>query len=123
MPTLRAFRGLFENVIRHARISAGYPIEKMIKMKLGALGIAAFAALNQSLGLVYRRMLDKYHNLFLGRWIKKVAHGARSLAPGHDGCTRIHFNGPAGVNEDDVRELLSITNEKNHNNTYRCDDS
>src|SRR5205809_2424270 len=45
------------------------------------------------------------------------------LAPGHDGCTRIHFNGPAGVNEDDVRELLSITNEKNHNNTYRCDDS
>jgi len=66
---------------------------------------------------------SKYHNLFLGRWIKKVAHGARSLAPGHDGCTRIHFNGPAGVNEDDVRELLSITNEKNHNNTYRCDDS
>ena len=58
MPTLRAFRGLFENVIRHARISAGYPIEKMIKMKLGALGIAAFAALNQSLGLVYCRTLE-----------------------------------------------------------------
>ena len=41
-----------------ARISAGYPIEKMIKMKLGALGIAAFAALNQSLGLVYCRTLE-----------------------------------------------------------------
>src|SRR5436309_14648357 len=77
-----------------ARISAGYPIEKMIKMKLGALGIAAFAALNQSLGLVYCRTLDKYHNLFLGRWIKKVAHGAGSLAPGHDACARIHFQHP-----------------------------
>ena len=100
---VRAFSGLFENVIRHARISAGNTIEKMIKMKLGAHGIAAFAALNQSLGLVYRRTLDKYHNLFLGRWIKKVAHRAGSLAPGHNVCTRIHFNGPrataAGVNE------------------------
>jgi len=71
MPTFRAFRGLFENVIGHARISAGYPIEK----------------------IVYCRTLDKYHNLFLGRWIKKVAHRAGSLAPGHDAGTRIHFNG------------------------------
>src|SRR5437867_12122041 len=46
-----------------ARISGGYPIEKMIKRKLGALGLAACAAVNQWLGLVYCRMLDIPHDV------------------------------------------------------------
>src|SRR5689334_17462443 len=82
----------FQKVVRHGRISTDYPIENPIKGNL-RVRIAVLARFNQPLSLPYHRTLNENDNLFLGSWVKEVAHGAGSLAPERDACTRIHCGG------------------------------
>ena len=39
-PAVRTRRGLFQNLIRHARIGAGNAVENIVERNLGTLGIA-----------------------------------------------------------------------------------
>jgi hypothetical protein len=68
-PTIRALRGLFQNVIRHTRIGTGDPVENVIEWNLSAFLIAVLARLNEPLRLAESCGLDKHDNLLFW-WVK-----------------------------------------------------
>ena len=73
MPAARAFRGLFENVVRDCWIRAGNAVEKVIERDFRAGCVAVLAGINQPFNLQYSRSVHKNDVLQLGSGIEEVA--------------------------------------------------
>src|SRR5215467_11959302 len=64
-PTIRALRGFYQYVIRHARIGAGNAVENVIEWNLGAFLIAVLARLKELLRLAESSRLNEFDNLLV----------------------------------------------------------
>src|SRR5215471_7295732 len=80
-PAVRTFRRFFQNVIRHARIGSGDPVENVIERNLSTFLIAVLAGFDHPLRQAENRRLDEHDNLLLWCWVEEVAgHWNRILA-------------------------------------------
>jgi hypothetical protein len=99
-PAVRTLRRCFQNVIRHARIGAGNPIEDVIERDLGILLIAGFTRFDQPLGFAQNRGINENDDLLFWGGIEEVAwHCGRILSPPYGHLSDIPTIRPSGCDE------------------------